>query len=375
MPFTFVHTADWQLGKQFANIDGDAGAALRNRRIEAVRAVGELATERRADAILVAGDTFDHNAVADRTVIQMLDALKEFAGDWVFIPGNHDPALADSAWTRLNHFGPPDNVHLALEPEEPLLLGDGRACVLPAVLERRHEIDDLTAWFDRAETRDGAIRVGLAHGSVQEFLPGASESPNPVAASRAESARLDYLALGDWHGTLRVDDRTWYSGTPEADRYQSSDPGNALVVTIGESGAPPDVEKVRTGHFAWRTAAMEIRNASDVEAMDRTIAELGPEPGRLLLKLRLEGAIDLAARAGLLARLEYWGALLHHLAIEDTLMNEPSDNDLDRIDRSGFVRTAVERLRERARDETDAESEAAAMALIRLYEIHVGAEG
>ena len=274
----------------------------------------------------------------------------------MFIPGNHDPALADSAWTRPEPFLARRTTCIwpwNRKNRCPSGTG-GHACCRP-VLGRRHEIDDLTAWFDRAETRDGAIRVGLAHGRSRNSCRAASESPNPVAASRAESARLDYLALGDWHGTLRVDDRTWYSGTPEADRYQSSDPGNALVVTIGGSGAPPDVEKVRTGHFAWRTAAMEIRNASDVEAMDRTIAELGPEPGpRLLLKLRLEGAIDLAARAGLLARLEYWGALLHHLDIEDTLMNEPSDNDLDRIDRSGFVRTAVERLRERARDETDA---------------------
>ncbi len=375
MPFTFVHTADWQLGKQFANIDGDAGAALRNRRIEAVRAVGELATERRADAILVAGDAFDHNAVADRTVIQMLNALESFAGAWIFIPGNHDPALADSVWTRLNHLVPPSNVHLALEPETTLSLQDGRACVLPAVLRRRHEIDDLTAWFDAAETPQGTIRVGVAHGSVPEFLPGASESPNPVAARRAEAAQLDYLALGDWHGTLKVDDRTWYSGTPETDNFQSRDPGNVLLVTIHEPGAPPEVEKVRTGHFTWRQETAEVRSADEVEALDRKISESAPEAGRVLLWLRLRGAIDLATRGLLLARLAHWEALLHHLRIDDELMNEPSDDDLDRIDRSGFVRAAVERLRERADDEHDNESEAAAMALVRLYETHLAAEG
>lgn len=375
MPFRFVHTADWQLGKQFANIPGDAGAALRNRRIETVRAVGELAAEREADAVLVAGDAFDANAVADRTLIQMLDALKAFAGDWMFIPGNHDPALADSVWTRLDHLGRPGNVHLALEPEKPLPLGEGRACVLPAVLRRRHEIDDLTAWFDGAGTPAGAIRVGLAHGSIQEFLPVASESPNPVAAGRAQAARLDYLALGDWHGTLKVDDRTWYSGTPETDRFQSRDPGNVLVVTIPEPGAPPEVEKVRTGHFTWRHETAEVRDTDDVDALDRTIAELGPDPGRILLRLGLAGAIDLGARARLFERVERWGALLHHLHIEDRLMNVPSDDDLDRIDRGGFVRVAVEQLRERAADETDTGREAAAMALVRLYETHVGAEG
>ncbi|SAY39074.1 hypothetical protein [Candidatus Synechococcus spongiarum] len=46
MVFRFVHTADWQLGKGFANIPGDAGGALRDRRMETVKAVGRLATER-----------------------------------------------------------------------------------------------------------------------------------------------------------------------------------------------------------------------------------------------------------------------------------------------------------------------------------------
>ena len=113
MAFRFVHTADWQLGKGFANIPGDAGAALRERRIETVREIAQLAVERSADAVLVAGDAFDANAVADRTLIRMLDALKTFPGDWVFIPGNHDAALADSVWSRLRSRELPANVHLA----------------------------------------------------------------------------------------------------------------------------------------------------------------------------------------------------------------------------------------------------------------------
>ena len=373
MTFRFVHTADWQLGKRFANIPGDAGAALRDSRIDTVKAVGRLAAERGADAVLVAGDVFDANAVAERTLIRMLEALKEFPGDWVFIPGNHDAALADSVWTRLRRREPPANVHLALEPERPLQLAGGRAFVLPAVLRRRHEIEDLTAWFDRAETPEGAMRIGLAHGSVPEFLPESSGAPNPVAAGRAEAARLDYLALGDWHGTLGINDRTWYSGTPETDSFSSADPGNALVVTISEPGAPPEVEKVPTGRFTWRSEAAAVRNTDDIDALDREIAGLAPEPGNCLLRLTLSGAIDLATRARLRERLEHWGAVLHHLDVrQDGLLDEPSDDDLDRIDRGGFVRTAVERLRSRAGDEADPDRAVAAMALVRLYETHVG---
>ena len=369
-----MHTADWQLGKGFANIPGDVGVALRDQRLETVKAIGRLATERNVDAVLVAGDAFDANAVAHRTLIRMLDGLKEFAGDWVFIPGNHDPALADSVWTRLQERQPPANVHLVLQPEQPLLLADGRAVVLPAVLQRKHEIGDLTAWFDHAETPEGAIRIGLAHGSVPEYLPNASDATNPVTANRADAARLDYLALGDWHGRLEINDRTWYSGTPETDSFSSSDPGNALVVTIGKPGAGAEIETVPIGRFLWRSEAAEVRCAEDVDALHRRISQLAPDPARCLLRLTLSGAVDLATRANLSERLKDWSALLHYLDVHDHgLVDEPSDDDLDRIDRGGFVRTAVERLQSRARNPADPDRGVAMTALRRLYETHVAA--
>ena len=98
------------------------GAALREQRIETIKAVVKLAQERKADAIVVSGDVFETNAVADRTLFQVIDALKQFEGDWVFIPGNHDPALADSVWKRIIHKGKPDNVHFLLKEAEPLML-------------------------------------------------------------------------------------------------------------------------------------------------------------------------------------------------------------------------------------------------------------
>ena len=67
------------------------------------------------------------------------------------------------------------------------------------------------------------MRIGVAHGGIKEFLErvaGDGERVhNAIPADRASRARLDYLALGDWHGRLRIDERTWYSGTPEATHF------------------------------------------------------------------------------------------------------------------------------------------------------------
>ena len=380
MSVTLIHTADWQLGKQFGSIPGDPGALLHSQRIETVKAIAELAQEREADAILVCGDAFDSNTVADRTLQQMLNATEQFPGHWVFIPGNHDPARAASVWTRAKRLRPvqdgaEDNLHFLVQPKKPLVLQNGVLAILPAVLQRRHEADDLTAWFDQAPTPEGAIRVGMAHGSVPDFLPGEIVH-NPIAANRAETARLDYLALGDWHGTREINGRTWYAGTPEPDRFTSSDPGNVLVVEVDAAGTLPAVEKVPVGEFVWKEMEHSIRNAADLDALTRQMSPfgspLGPGFERVLLRLKLDGVVNLELRAKLDKLIAEWESRLHYLEVDmQELLAEPTDNDLDQIDGHGFIRTASKRLRDLASDRENPNREIAQAALVRLYQLRV----
>jgi DNA repair exonuclease SbcCD nuclease subunit len=373
MPISVIHTADWQIGKAFGNIPGDAGAMLREQRFQTIRRIAELARERAADAVLVAGDVFDSNAVKDETIRRALNAMEGFAGPWVLLPGNHDAALAESVWTRITRWGIRENLLLATSPE-PIVLAEGRMVVLPAPLRRKQEVIDLTEWFDSAATAPGAVRIGLAHGSVAGRLPEEAEAKNPIAEDRADRARLDYLALGDWHGTREIAPRTWYAGTPEADRWKENDPGNVLSVTIGGPGAQPFVERIPVGHFQWRRLEASIHSRADVDVLDDSVRSFGIAAERLVLALQLDGAVDFATRIALEDVLQRWRALFRFLDVSDAdLVDEPSEDDLDRIDRGGFVRTAVEWLRARADDPGDGDRDLARLALRILYVEHVKA--
>jgi DNA repair exonuclease SbcCD nuclease subunit len=373
MPISVIHTADWQIGKAFGNIPGDAGAMLREQRFQTIRRIAELARERAADAVLVAGDVFDSNAVKDETIRRALNAMEGFAGPWVLLPGNHDAALAESVWTRITRWGIRENLLLATSPE-PIVLAEGRMVVLPAPLRRKQEVIDLTEWFDSAATAPGAVRIGLAHGSVAGRLPEEAEAKNPIAEDRADRARLDYLALGDWHGTREIAPRTWYAGTPEADRWKENDPGNVLSVTIGGPGAQPFVERIPVGHFQWRRLEASIHSRADVDVLDDSVRSFGIAAERLVLALQLDGAVDFATRIALEDVLQRWRALFRFLDVFDAdLVDEPSEDDLDRIDRGGFVRTAVEWLRARADDPGDGDRDLARLALRILYVEHVKA--
>ena len=375
MTVKILHTADWQIGKQFGFIAQDAGAIVRVQRLKTVEEIAKLASEHHVDAVVVAGDVFENNTLADDTLRKTLQAMRYFKdGKWILLPGNHDPASAESAWTRLERIGIPENI-VAATSEEPIFVGEKGLAVLPAPLYRKHEVRDLTQSFGSIKTPDGVIRIGLAHGSVENVLPGEWDAKNPIAPDRTSLAKLDYLALGDWHGTFRINDRTWYAGTPEPDSFKENDTGNVLLVTLEGLGALPQVEKISVGHFVWHTIDKALHGTEDIEHLIRQFSSL-PEPhDRHIVQAQISGVLGLSERNTLDAVLAEWAAKFHYLTLsEGNLVTEPTEDDFDRIDLSGFVRTAVERLRAIQKDVNHPEHEYAEEALRRLYFEHVSGE-
>jgi len=372
MAISFLHTADFQIGKAFGSLGNDAGIVLRRQRIETVRRIAEVAAERNVNAVLVAGDAFDLNAVSNETIHAWLQAIAPYSGPWVVIPGNHDSAVPQSVWHRVESLGRPTNMHLSLEPEV-LQLAGGRLAVLTAPLQRRHESRDPTCVWDEMATPPQLVRVGLAHGAISSDGSPAFNARNPIAGNREALSRLDYLALGDWHGTRQVGERSWYSGTPEPDHFKANDSGNVLVVQIEKPGATPLVEKVRVGRFRWFDQHWELNGVADIAALDQKLIELSEPFHETLVNLTVTGAIDLETREKFERLLETWRGRLLHLGehLED-LIARPSEADLDRIDAGGFVRAAVDRLRGAGADPVNPDSQYARDAIAMLYRIHTG---
>jgi DNA repair exonuclease SbcCD nuclease subunit len=356
-----LHTSDWQIGKLFGQFEPDESALLAEARFQTVERLARLATERHADLVLVAGDVFDAQTVADRTLHRLFHAMAGFAGPWVLIPGNHDAGLAESVWTHAARLGAiPGNVSVCLRPE-PLLFESLSIAVLPAPLTQRHTYTDATEWFGTAETPAGFLRIGLAHGSVQGILAEDIDSPNPIAAGRAEQARLDYLALGDWHGTKQIDARTWYSGTPETDRFKANDSGQALFVELAEAGTPPIVTPVATGQYRWRTETVQLHVPSDLDPALRRLAAFGPAD---VVQLELSGRIDLAGHRRLRAAIEQArGRTRGLLADLAALHLEPTAEDIAALRADGYLGEVIAELR-KGQDGANGDIAGAALALL-----------
>ncbi|MFG1284289.1 metallophosphoesterase family protein [Xanthobacter autotrophicus] len=362
----FIHTSDWQLGKPFGRAPEEARAALQEARLGAIDTLARAAQAHDAPLVLVAGDVFDSAEPGDRVYRQALSRMRQAAGvKWVLLPGNHDPLRADGLWTRLKVETPP-NVIAAIAAE-PIALGEA-AVLLPAPLTHKRSLSDPTAWFDAAETPPGALRIGLAHGSVQAF--GSDPDTNLLAPDRARRAGLAYLALGDWHGRLRIDERTHYSGTPEPDDFGREATGLALLVDLAGPGAPPQVTDLAIGRHHWIEADWSLSVAADLDALTASLA-----PGRALqdvvARLHVSGLVSLGDKVAVRRRLE--DALAHELRWLDLdlagLVTRPTDTDLAEIDAFGDLRAAAERLNAMAA-EGGSEGRLAAAALERLYVEH-----
>jgi DNA repair exonuclease SbcCD nuclease subunit len=369
----FIHTADWQIGKPFKQF-GDKESVLRQARLNVIETIGRLAVSEGAAEVLVAGDVYDCEAPNPRTLREPLERMRRFCGvNWRLLPGNHDPHQPKGVWDRVRDSGLPDNVFLCLSPE-PLFLG-ADAALLPAPLTRKSEMSDLTEWMNAAETPPGVIRIGLAHGAIRGFDQ-SGEANNPVDPRRTTLARLDYLALGDWHRTMSVGPTMWYAGTPEPDRAGGGqEEGHVLLVDIPGQGAEPRVEKRKVGAFRWLTLEEDLSDVTDLADLEFRLRNLS-DLSALILRLRFSGVLPLFVRAELDRRLESLGAAMFHLAVDlGGLSVRPTATDFEAIDFGGVLRRAAERLKAMTDDAalTSAERRRAEDALVRLYLMQVGA--
>jgi DNA repair exonuclease SbcCD nuclease subunit len=365
MTFRFIHTADWQLGKPFANFPADVSGELQAARFSAIKRISEIATARGASHVLVAGDVFDSDDLPNSILRRGIERMAECSQiQWLLLPGNHDPARGGGVWDRIQRFGVPANVTLFLTAE-PLALSDF-VTILPSPLTTKNPGRDPTQWMDTAPSPAGVLRIGLAHGSVQGFGSD-GESAVLIARDRAQTAGLSYLALGDWHGVSEVGTRTWYSGTPEPDRFPSNEPGNVLSVCIEPNGAI-SVERVPSAEFYWARISASLNSAADIGAVEDKIAKAVAAPSRGLVRLSLSGSLSMSDHARLSSWIEVWSARLRLLSVDQTaLALRPTVDDFESLGTSPHLLEAARILAAAAADASHPDHGSAPLALQRLF--------
>jgi DNA repair exonuclease SbcCD nuclease subunit len=203
-----VHSSDLHVDEDRAVANGDGAAALRS----VLATAGAL----RADILVLAGDTFENNQLGSAILDRAGQLLAEADFPIVILPGNHDPALAQSVFVR-GGFGALPNVSvLGVTHDEAVPF----AAFDLEIWGHAHRDYFSMAPLRGPRQRSTRWQVAMAHG---HYEPPATRA-NPLRPSwvfgdeEIAATAADYLALGHWDRPMRVGNGAvpaYYSGSPD----------------------------------------------------------------------------------------------------------------------------------------------------------------
>ena len=219
-PIRLIHTSDIHLA------DGGSDG------YSALAAVVDLGNSLQSDALLIAGDLFDHSRVKDEEVANFLNEVRRFRGPVIVLPGNHDPYDSSSIYLRPSFKSAPYNLNLLTQPDNgPVVFNElglevwGRPTVNhDPSFQPLHQVPPRAGdcWY-----------VVLAHGHLVERLGGAPSSP--ILRSEIADAPCDYIALGHWDHFRDVSEGSvpaFYSGSPR----RHAGHGSVVLVELCQDG-------------------------------------------------------------------------------------------------------------------------------------------
>jgi DNA repair exonuclease SbcCD nuclease subunit len=345
----FIHTADWQLGMTRHFLGDEAQARFTQARIDAIRTIGRLAIEKKAEFAVVAGDVFESNLLSPQVVARSLLALREIPIPWYLLPGNHDPLDASSIYDqKLFQEQKPENVHV-LRDSNPFEVAPGVDLVGAPWPTKRPLADLAGAAVSKLSPSDGRTRICVAHGAVDIDAPD-KENPANILFENARQAisdgRIHYLALGDRHSSTVVGENPQirYSGAPEPTDYDEVRPGFALLVDLSPQKCK--VEELPVAKWKFLRSIFDLAGDSDVDRV-QSFCDKIPSKETAVVKLAFRGTLSLAGHAKLMVLLQEQGhvlAALESWESESDLVLRPSPADLEAVNLTGYAKNAMGEL-------------------------------
>ena len=367
----FIHTADWQLGMTRHFLDGEAQARYTQARIDAIRAIGDVASERGCDFILVCGDVFESNYLDRQVVARALDAIGSCPVPTFLLPGNHDPLDTSSIYhSPAFASNRPQQLHV-IESSEPIAVADGVEIVGAPWFSKRPTEDLAAKALADLEPMRGAVRILAAHGAVDSIIPD-RDNPALISLSALEDAiergAIHYVALGDRHSLTSVGrtGRVWYAGASEQTDFREIDPGKALVAELSETDCK--VDPVHVGTWTFHEPEIPVSGVADLELLESQLSGI-QDKNRAIVRLRLHGNLNVVDKTRLDSTLDRLGDLFASLELRGAgLTIVPADTDFSELGLAGFAADALGDLRDMASANGD-DAKTAQDALSLLYRL------
>ena len=335
-----LHFADLHLDAPFAWARPETARLRRANRREALRRIIALAEKELVDALLCAGDLFEHDRVTPDTVAFLQSTFARTDRRVLLAPGNHDWLSPQSPYA-LTEWSP--NVTVFDEARlTPVSLADGLT-LWGAAHRAPANTDDFFTGFrpDR-----GGVHLALAHASERSLLgwqePG-KQPHAPFDAAEIAAAGISHAFLGHYH-LPRDAERHTYPGNPDPLEFGEDGERGAVVVTVNPEGSVlRERRPVAVSEVHDVTVAIDgAQHATDLQAA--VSAALAPLHG--CVRVTLDG--ELAPGASLdLSELQRLGEHLDGLVVRAGAVSVGHDVNAiasESTVRGQFVRDAIESI-------------------------------
>ena len=325
----FLHFADLHLDAPFAWAPPEVSRRRRQNRRETLKALVTLAADERVDAILSAGDLFEHDRVTPDTVAFLQATFASVDIPIFLAPGNHDWYGPTSPYV-LAEWSP--NVHVfTADRFEARELAPGWT-LWGAAHRAPANTDDFFAGF---RTAGAGVHLALAHASERNGLlaqEGGKQPHAPFDAAELAETGLTHAFLGHYH-VARDAERFTYPGNPDPLEFGESGERGAVLATVAADGT---VLRERRIVACSEVHDLEVRvdgcrHADEVR--DRVAGALAPLRGSV--RVTVSGELDPEVQLDL-DGLRALGGHLEGLVVRAGLVTVAYD--LDRIATEPTVR-------------------------------------
>lgn len=323
-----IHTSDLHLDRCFSK--SGMPASFGNRRRQSLRdcfhAIIERAGAWPADALLIAGDLFEHDRVTRDTAQFLISEFESIPNVPVFIaPGNHDPFMPDSIYATENW---PENVCIFAEPNwSSVAAADGAFTVHGFGFDSPHLTRNPFGELRIPEVGPKTVHVAVAHGSERGHQPPDKDAYAAFDASDATPEGLTYLALGHFHSVTHIEGdfgtTVYYSGAPEGHNLREIGMCHYLEVEVDEGIARVTrVPSSRIVYTTYRIACDRFRSSQDMISAIRDVAR--QEDVRQIARIIFTGSLEPAIQSEMGLVHDAATIDFEHLYIVDN--TEPADD-------------------------------------------------
>jgi DNA repair protein SbcD/Mre11 len=233
VPLRVLHTSDLHIGDDsLRRSDGAHQTVCMCPLLAVIAIIDRLAP----DAVVVAGDLFDHSRLAPEVLRQAAGVLAATHVPCAVIPGNHDLGRLPGPYLDFTRetAGTLTQVVTAADGELITVIPGRLALWARSMQEHWPGFRPLVGAPARPHRAERYVVAGHGH-YVGDGQSATQAWSSPITADDITGTGADYVALGHWHVTSRVGERgveAWYSGSP----LMSGTWGNVLLVTLTGGG-------------------------------------------------------------------------------------------------------------------------------------------